>query len=491
MPDRATGAAPSPYRFLVLSLTALLLISAACEALFGSWIGWRQGGRGDYSTWIGNGLPLLQVMILAACTDALFRVFAERFRTRPGQPGGVPRLALQLLSTLIYTSFLVFSIRLVFDESVGTVLAASGIVGLAVGFALRGLLSDIFSGIALHLDASFEVGNWIDVTVRGLQISGRVVDIQWRTVVIADRMENHVAVPNGEFAQAIIVNRSRPSIATEYGAPIAIQSRYDRARVIQVLDNALSRAVRDGVLLPSPPPKANVTGVDGGMILYRLVYCLNPSAVSPSRALSTTLGHAVDFLKAAGIRLNSAREAEVLRPRQPGSERYTELDTRLRVLADVPMLAVLSQDELRGLADRSSLHMLSDGSPVIRKGESGDSMFVVAEGRLSVLADSEDGPREVAVLWPGECAGEMSLLTGEPRSATVVTCGTTCLLEVPKRALLPILQANPMVAERIAAAIGQRKANGVTAVSTDAATQERQDTVIVLIRRIRGFFGLG
>jgi small-conductance mechanosensitive channel len=487
-----TAKARIRIRGLVLPVLTNAVLGTASHFLFQSWIGWVGSTRAEYPAWIGNGIPFLQFMAVAFLVDRLFRTVAEELRVDGLAGQGMPKLALQLISVIIYFAFLGSSVGVVFGESVGGVLAASGIMGLAVGFAIRGLLADVFSGIALHLDASIHTGDWIDLSLRGTQISGRLVDIQWRTVVIADRSENHVFIPNSEFATATIVNRSQPRPATEYGASLPIGSQYDRARVVQVLENALARTVEAGVLLPQPAPYVRMGGLDAsGALTYRLFYCLDLDRISPARAQHQTLSHAIDFLKAANIRLHPVHHGEYSRPAAPGDNRFTENDTRKSVLADVPLLAVLSQAELAALACDSAVRFLSGGQQVMRAGEDGTSMVVVVEGRLNVMVGGPSGnPAKVATLWPGECAGEMSLLTGSPRSADVFADGPTCLLEVPKAALNHLLQANPILVERIAAAIAKRKESGGPAYDANQPGTRDEDAS-TLIAKMRKFFRIG
>lgn len=474
-------------RGLVPPLLLNAALGLASDLLLHDWLGWTAPGREAWPAWLGNGLPFLQFMAVAFLVDRVLRVVAERLRGPASGGRAIPKLGVQLLSVLVYFAFLGSSVSVVFGESVSAVLAASGIVGLAVGFAVRGLLSDVFSGIALHLDASVRAGDWIDLILRGQPVSGRLVDIQWRTVVIADRSNNHVFIPNSEFATATIVNRSQPGAASEYSATLPIAARQDRARVVQVLDNALARAVGAGIVLADPAPYVRVGGLDGeGALSYRLFYCLDPSRVSPSRGQHEVMSHAIDFLKAANLTLQTARATEIRRPASPGERRVTETAARLSVLSDVPLLSVLSRQELADLAAHSAVRYLSDGQAVMQAGEGGASMVVVAEGRLAVSV----GGRRVATLWPGECAGEMSLLTGSPRSADVAADGPACLLEVDKQALTGILQANPSLVERMAAMVDKR----MGAADSPAAGTDRRaggnDESGTLIAKIRKFFRL-
>jgi small-conductance mechanosensitive channel/CRP-like cAMP-binding protein len=471
-------------RGLAAPVAVNVVVALACYGLFGAATGWSAPGRAAFPSWFGNGLPLVQFLAMAYLANRVFRILSGNV-LNGGRPA-IPLLGQQLISAVIYFSFAASSISVVFNESISGVLAASGIVGLAVGFAIRGLLADVFSGIALNLDPGLAPGNWLDVSVRGREVAGKLVEIRWRTVVIADRSENLVLIPNSEFATAFIVNRSHPAPATEYKATVPVGVENDTARVVAVLETALKRCVAEGALLEAPAPYVRLNEPAQGQIPYAMFYCLDLDRVSPAKGRSIVVGHAVNFLKAAGISLHPTSHAELGRPKSPGQDRHTEMATRLRVLADVPMLSVLSQAELHALAEASTVRFLSPGEPAMEAGEPGESMFVVVEGRLEVVVDE----RPVATLWPGECAGEMSLLTGSPRSATVAAAGPACVLEVGKEALTPLLRTNPTLAERIAAVVEKRRARAAGSGSGARDSGRRKDDGDNLVSKIRRFFKL-
>jgi small-conductance mechanosensitive channel/CRP-like cAMP-binding protein len=467
------------YR-LALPLGLNLAIAGTCNVLLGAPLGWLAPGRSDYPSWIGNVIPFLQILALGYLLERGIRLVLSRT--------GTPQLALQLIAAIVYFGAVALSVRIVFDESLGTLLAASGIVGLAVGFAVRGLLADLFSGIVLHLDDSLSIGDWVDVALRGREISGRLRDVQWRAVILADRSGNLVLIPNSEFAAATLTNRSRPQATTEYGGYLRVGSEYDRGRVTQILETALAKVTSDGLILPDPAPYVRIGGLDEGTVIYKMFYWLDPGMTSPPRAQSAVLGTGIDFLKAAGIQLYPIHRTHISRPALPGQDRLSEDVPRQNALSNIPLLASLSHDELNSVVQHAHIRLFSAGTVILRQGDSGDSMMVVSEGCLEVSIQGEAGATMVARLWPGECLGEMSLLTGAPRSATVTAASYVSLLEIGKEGLEPLLRANPLLIERLATTVEKRRREQST-----LATRQGEDdkgAVRTLTSKIRSFFGL-
>jgi CRP-like cAMP-binding protein len=142
------------------------------------------------------------------------------------------------------------------------------------------------------------------------------------------------------------------------------------------------------------------------------------------------------------------------------------------------------------LAERARFLEYGPGQAVVRQGEPGHTLFLVASGEVSVRVKPDAGAseKEVARLGRGALFGEMSVLTGDPRTATVVALGDAALLRVDRDAFEHILSRQPELAQRLAEVIAQRK------VGLDAARAEQQAPAVEsetsnLLGRIRAMFG--
>lgn len=129
------------------------------------------------------------------------------------------------------------------------------------------------------------------------------------------------------------------------------------------------------------------------------------------------------------------------------------------VLASVPLFAkTLAADELDRLTANVRGADFPRGAVLMRERDIGTSMFVLTGGKVSVSVHSRGGDREVATLAAGDFVGEMSLLTGERRSATVTALRAVTACEIDKAALQPILAARGDLFMRFADVIEQRHA---------------------------------
>lgn len=117
----------------------------------------------------------------------------------------------------------------------------------------------------------------------------------------------------------------------------------------------------------------------------------------------------------------------------------------LQLLSNVPIFSELSQTELRSITRLMTTTNVKKGKSLTKQGQIGREFIVILEGEASVVQNF----RNVATLRPGDFFGERSVLTGEPRSATV-TADTDMLVEVlTRRELLTLLDTKPVVAKKM------------------------------------------
>ncbi|OYO29119.1 mechanosensitive ion channel family protein [Janthinobacterium sp. PC23-8] len=473
-------------RSALLAVASILLALASLEVLGGPF-GWLADGRAAAGLLAGDGIPLLQLLLLAMLLDQLMWALAARGRTPDMR---VPRLALQIVTFLIYALSFCGILNQVFGLSMTAMLGASGVIGLILGFGLRGLVADVFSGIALHLDASISVGDWVDLQYRGRDLSGKVLDFAWRTVVLADRADNLVLIPNGEFAGVMVTNRSRPSPLSKYECVLELDAEHDTARVLAILDNALARAVMDGLLAAQPAPYVQVAALKDGLATYRLVYFVEVGARSPGTYSHVALQYGAQFLRAAGVPLTSRTQVEWRRHGGHGQHHLELPEVRASVLGSARYLSALSAQELAVIAAETVTVHTAAGQALLNAGDAGETMFVVLEGSFEVIIDGPHGPLEVARLWPGDCFGEMSLFTGAPRSAHVRARVASVTLEVAKHTMAAIFERNPMLVGRIAELIERRRSVNEDALLRPAGQAAGAPQSPGMIERIREFFRL-
>ena len=127
-------------------------------------------------------------------------------------------------------------------------------------------------------------------------------------------------------------------------------------------------------------------------------------------------------------------------------------DAKIEHLAQTPLFSTLGRKDLRRVAQLCTSVILEPGRVMCREGEHGDEFFVVRDGRFRV----EQRGREVAELGPGDFFGELALLDGGTRTATVTALTAARVLVVDRREFTAMIREEPQVAVQMLPAIGMR-----------------------------------
>ncbi len=127
-------------------------------------------------------------------------------------------------------------------------------------------------------------------------------------------------------------------------------------------------------------------------------------------------------------------------------------DAQRRHLQRVPLFSGFDEDELGRVAEISKIVEVPEGTVITRVGDAGDSFFVIIDGMAAVRTPVGSGNQ----LGPGDFFGEMSLLDGEPRSATIVAASDLRLLSVDRSHFWQLLDANPELIRRILTVLSRR-----------------------------------
>ena len=439
------------------------------------------------SIWIGRYvIGICLWLTLAWCAVriidvVIWPVFIER---RIGH--AVPRLLKDFVRLVIAVTAVGVIVSVVFEKSVTGFLAASGVVGLALGFALRNMIADFFSGIALNLERSFTVGD--RVRIENSDLTGDIVEINWRTTVILNFTGNFLVIPNSRMASLQVENYHRPVRSHFNWHFLTLDFEVPVERAERVLLAALRHAVESFGVTAAPIARVRLPK-DHGME-YIVVYEV-PEYRFRGRMRAAVMRSIIHHFAVAGIRFAYPKQ-NIFTANMP----LPSVDQRPNphaLLQRVPLFAALDDVEMASLAANMSLHQFAAGDAIVEQGEVGASMYLVAEGLLYVyIEQAETGDLiKVSDLIPGQFFGEIALLTGEPRTATVKAETTALVYEISKESIEFLLDKRPEMADQLAQIIAQRRLQG-EAFMQNLPTQEQevevQNFASQLLNKMRSFF---
>jgi len=359
---------------------------------------------------------------------------------------------------------------------------ASALGGVALVFAAQETLKNFFAGVSIVSEGTFGIGDWVWVG----EEEGEVVEITRRTVKLRNRAADLVVMPNVMVAASKVRNQSRPTpLHAEF---VYVQAAADAAptHVRDVLRHAVLEVA---AVLREPPPVLRVKQfVDSG-VEYQVKFWVTDLAKIPD-IKSDCLAQIWYHFRREGIEIPyPVRELRRPAGRAVGRVSDDAISTRLR---SAPFFAGLSDDLLALLARSAVMEEYGAGEAVVRVGDAGNTCYVVDTGRLAVLVTDGRAEREVAVLETGALFGEMSLLTGEPRTATVRVLDDARLVALAAPAVRGALARSPELTHALAEAAALRK-EGLTQARSelDAHARERvREGAKNLGTLIRRFFRL-
>ena len=429
----------------------------------------------------------------------LNRILAVTFWDPLSRRVPVPRLLRDVTALLIYALAVTGIVGVVFGKPIGPFWAASGAGAIVIGFALRNVILDVFIGLAVNFDRPFEIG---DCIMMANGVTGRVVELNWRTTRLVTAEGNLVVIPNAKLGEMIVTNYSRPSPLSEFELSVFLDFDVPASRALRVLNAAARSAAGKAGILENPAPEAKIRGIGLQGVEYKIKFVQDPRRAgtddplkAPSRATHEVWKEVLNQLNRAGFQPATPKQ-DVFHAARPQRQLLTHsLEDRVALLDRVELFHGLTVEERSQLSAQMVERHCHEGDCLINFGDSGDSMFILCEGLLEVRAPLREGEPEsrVANLQAGMFFGEMSVLTGEPRSATVRASTDTLVFEISKENLAALILSRLELAEVLAQAVTARKlANTELAAKADVLTASGRKISITtqLVGKILSFFAI-
>ncbi len=179
-----------------------------------------------------------------------------------------PRLLKDLVAAVLFLIASAATAALFMGQGAVGAIAGSGLILAMLGFAIRNVVADTLSGIALGIEGPFRIGDWVDID--GLS-RGRVIEIGWRTTRILTRDATYTILPNSKIARQRITNYSAPKPL--YRAQINIT--LDNSMPIERARKIMLAALKDAKLIQKhPAPDVRVQAYEKAGITYAVRYWL-------------------------------------------------------------------------------------------------------------------------------------------------------------------------------------------------------------------------
>lgn len=423
---------------IFFQLFCFLLAFYAAISVYGVHASWRNH--------VGALLILMSTAVVVALIDRyIWEAYFEKRRQTP-----IPKLLREIAALVIFmiALLLVLSVGYHAERELKGLLAGSGVIAIILAFATQNLLGSIIAGLSLQIGRPFRVGDWLQVGEK----TGEVMEINWRATRLRTNDNIYLEVPNNEIIKQTITNLHYPTGLHAMRLRLGIDYKVPPNRV----KDALLRAARNAEnVVHEPSPKVYVIDFGESAVIYEIKYFFT--------------NHAIYNDVSDAIRTNIWYELKRERIPIPFPMRTLQLDHRRKRMAPEgfeearslmqrqPLFQCLSLEQLEQLLTNSSLIYFGRGERLIEEGGEDDSMFVLVRGTAHVSVSKNGSAIRVGVLRTGDCFGEMSMLTGEKRTATVRAEGDCYVMEISKPVMAEVIRQAPACLEQLSELLARRR----------------------------------
>lgn len=375
-----------------------------------------------------------------------------------------------------------------------SLVATSAVITAVLAFAMQDTLGNILGGLALQLDNSLEIGDWVKLD----DLSGRVVQIQWRYTAILTRNGEKVVVPNSQLMKgkfSVIADRDLGVAGWRRWVWFNIDYGVNPSLVIAAVERAVAGAEIDNVA-HEPRPSCVTMDFAPGSVRYALRYWL----VDPQDDDSTdsaVRAHVLATVQRHGWRMALPDQIVHLVQESDAHREAVwqrELGRRLQAIAGIELFASLDDGERRKMAERLIHAPFAKGGTITHQGAVAHWLYIVASGEVDVFWESPSGERRLVRRLPaGNVFGEMGLMTGAPRVATVVAASDVECYRLDKAGFEDIIRARPELADSMSHILSERLQQIEAQQSEyrrERSESERAEHRAAIVERIRDFFGL-
>jgi len=437
-----------------------------------------------YLTLRGTGLFVETVAIINMASVFVFAVLLRWVRLEP------PQIAQDLLLALGY---LVIAIIILSRSGVDLrgIVATSAVITAVIGFSLQDTLGNIMGGMALQMERTIRVGDWIRID----DLEGRVKEIRWRQTSVETRNWDTIVIPNSQLMKGkvtLLGRRSAAPVQHRQWVYFAVDLSHSPTKVIGTVETAL-RAEPISCVAATPEIHCLVTDYKNGDATYAVRYWLTDlSQPDPTDSLIRTRVYVA--LRRANIALSIPTQSILLERESPDERRQSEdMEHRIGALSKVELFSPLTADEKQELASAMINAPFAKGEALTRQGAEAHWLYIIRQGEVKVRVAVEGVNQDVASLGPGDYFGEMGMMTGQPRASSVIATTDVKCYRLGKEAFQAILQRRPELVEDLSRTLAVRRVEleAVRDEASEEAIRERlRKTQGVVLRRIREFFAL-
>jgi small-conductance mechanosensitive channel/CRP-like cAMP-binding protein len=372
-----------------------------------------------------------------------------------------------------------------------SIVTTSAVITGVVAFSMQETLGNILGGLVLQLDKSIRVGDWVRID----DVNGRVVNVRWRYTAIETRNRETIVVPNSQLMKnrfTLIGRREDRELRWRRWIWINVDIANQPSSVCAILEKAIADAEIPNVAA-DPQPQCVLMDFGDRSGKYALRYWLTDPQPDDSTD-SIVRAHAYAALQRAGMKLAVPfQERLIIKENEAhrAAVRADEMVRRLGYLKRVDIFRPLSEAELAALAEGLVYSPFVRGDTITRQGAVAHWLYIIVAGEADVWIETPDRERiHLTTLTSGKVFGEMGMMTGDPRRATITARTDVECYRLNKTGFEKVIRDRPDIALEISQVLASRNVELEKLRDTIRAGQPVNERHTDILERIRIFFGL-
>lgn len=405
--------------------------------------------------------------------------------------GSFPAAFKNIITMVVLVVSVLFLMKGILDINITSLIAATTVLTATIGLAFQSTLANMLAGLTIHLEKPLRQGDWVSAGGH----EGNVLDITLRSTHMRTIENNEVFIPNSQVLAGAVVNYSLPDHMTirkvSVGVSYHIAPNTVRKTILGVLASVTG-------VHTHPEPMVRIAGYGDFSVNYEIRYAIHE--YHRYLEIESEIMNLIWYrFKRDGIEIPfpvhtvHLKEITAATKRAESEHAFAGM---LNLIGKVDFLRPLSEEERRKLVETVGIKDYAAGEIIFRQGDAGDSFYIIKKGSVDVdvFAAKEGGEGVVvATLGPGDFFGEMSLLTGAARTATIRVNEDAEFVVIDRESFRDTLVHNPSIAESLSRILAERQAALAAQrekLDTVALELRRRDESGTLLRNIRAFFGL-
>ena len=446
-------------------------------------------GAAEYHPRISRQLDFLSWLVFsfAALKLGLY-LYGDLFVVR-WKGGSFPAAFKNIITAAVIVVVALILLKEILDINVTSLIATTTVLTATIGLAFQGTLANMLAGLTIHLEKPLKQGDWISAAGH----EGLVMDITLRSTRIVTIDRNEVFIPNSKILSEAVVNYSLPNTLQTRTLSVGVNYNVPPNRVKSVILDVLA-SVSD--VNKQPAPDVRVAEYGDFSVQYKIRFTI--SDFSRHGDIDGEIMNLMWYrLKRSGIDIPMPvrdvrlREVTAESLRSDQEQRTGEI---LLMMEKVEIFSPLSGEELRKLVRQVRVETYAAKEIPVKQGDPGDSFYIIKTGKVDVVVEKSPGESAVvATLHSGNFFGEMSLLTGAARTASIQVKEDAEFIVIDKESFASTLANNPSIAESLSQILAERQA-GLEAergrLDKDSLERRKKAASGPLLSKIRDFFGL-